>query len=98
MQSFVEREKLPINVIQLDVTDEGSVSRAVKIIIDKSKRIDILVNNAGFGITGAFEDLTVDEIKEQFETNFFGLVRVTQKVLPFMRSQRSGTIVNVTQV
>lgn len=96
LQSFVEREKLPINVIQLDVTDEGSVSRAVRNIIDKSKRIDILVNNAGFGITGAFEDLTVDEIKEQFETNFFGLVRVTQKVLPFMRSQGSGTIVNVS--
>lgn len=96
LQSFVEREKLPIHIIQLDVTDEESVARAVKVIVDKSNKIDILVNNAGYGITGAFEDLTVDEIKEQFETNFFGLIRVTQEVLPFMRSQHSGTIVNVS--
>lgn len=96
LQSILEKEKLPISIIQLDVTEDISVSQAIKSIIAKSDRIDILVNNAGFGITGAFEDLTVDEIKQQFETNFFGLIRVTKQVLPFMRSQHCGVIVNVS--
>src|SRR5690606_21809678 len=96
LQSILEKEKLPISIIQLDVTEDKSVARAIKDIIGKSGRIDILVNNAGFGITGAFEDLTVDEIKQQFETNFFGLIRVTQGVLPYMRSQHSGVIVNIS--
>lgn len=96
LQSILEKEKLPISIIQLDVTQDKSVTRAIKDIIGKSGRIDILVNNAGFGITGAFEDLTVDEIKQQFETNFFGLIRVTQGVLPYMRSQHSGVIVNIS--
>jgi NAD(P)-dependent dehydrogenase (short-subunit alcohol dehydrogenase family) len=96
LQSIVEKEKLPISVIQLDVTEDTSVSMAVKDIIAKSGRIDVLVNNAGFGIAGALEDLTIDEIKQQFETNFFGVIRVTQEVLPFMRSQHFGVIVNVS--
>src|SRR5690349_10943839 len=95
LHSIVEKEKLPISVIQLDVTEDTSVSMAVKDIIAKSGRIDVLVNNAGFGIAGALEDLTIDEIKQQFETNFFGVIRVTQEVLPFMRSQHFGVIVNV---
>lgn len=96
LQSIVEKEKLPISIVQLDVTEDNSVTLAIKDIIVRSGRIDILINNAGFGITGAFEDLTVDEIKQQFETNFFGLIRVTQAVLPFMRSQHFGVIVNVS--
>lgn len=96
LQSIIEKEKLPISIIQLDVTDDNSVSLAVRDIITKSGRVDILVNNAGFGITGAFEDLTVDEIKQQFETNFFGLIRVTQEVIPFMRSRHHGVIVNIS--
>ena len=65
-------------------------------ISNESGRIDILVNNAGYGLNGAFEDLAMDEIKTQYETNLFGLIRTTQAVLPIMRKQKSGIIVNIS--
>jgi len=91
-----EKEKLPIKVQQLDVTDDQSVSNAIQTIISETGRIDVLVNNAGYGLIGAFEELSIDEIKNQYETNLFGLIRVTQAVLPIMRKQKSGTVVNVS--
>jgi len=91
-----EKEKLPIKVQQLDVTDDQSVSNAIQTIISETGRIDVLVNNAGYGLIGAFEELSIDEIKNQYETNLFGLIRVTQVVLPIMRKQKSGTVVNVS--
>jgi len=93
---IVEQEKIPLKTIQLDVTDDASVYDAIQSIISQSGRIDVLINNAGYGLAGAFEDLTVDEIKQQYETNFFGVVRVTQAVLPTMRKQKSGKIVNMS--
>jgi NAD(P)-dependent dehydrogenase (short-subunit alcohol dehydrogenase family) len=90
------KENLPIHVKQLDVTDDMSVKNAVQAISSETGRIDILVNNAGYGLNGAFEDLALDEIKTQYETNVFGLIRTTQAVLPIMRRQRSGTIVNIS--
>ena len=93
------REKLPLQVVQLDVNDDVSVKQAVeKIVVAEDQRIDVLVNNAGYGLFGAVEDLSIEEIKAQFETNFFGVVRVTQQVLPVMRKQKSGTIVNMSSV
>ena len=68
----------------------------VQAILSETGRIDVLVNNAGYGLNGALEDLGMDEIKTQFETNVFGLIRTTQAVLPIMRSQKSGTIVNIS--
>jgi NAD(P)-dependent dehydrogenase (short-subunit alcohol dehydrogenase family) len=95
-------EKLPLQVVQLDVNDDISVKNAIDKIVGaaaENKRIDVLVNNAGYGLVGAFEDLSVEEIKSQFETNFFGVIRITQHVLPVMRKQSSGgTIVNVSSV
>jgi NAD(P)-dependent dehydrogenase (short-subunit alcohol dehydrogenase family) len=85
-----------LHVTQLDVTDDASVKNAVEAILSKEGRIDILVNNAGYVLSGAFEDLTIDEIKEQYETNLFGLIRVTQAVLPIMRKQKFGVIVNIS--
>jgi NAD(P)-dependent dehydrogenase (short-subunit alcohol dehydrogenase family) len=96
IRSFGDTEKLPLKVIKLDVTDDFSVTNAIESIMSESGRIDVLVNNAGYGLAGAFEDLTMDEIKQQYETNFFGVFRVTQAVIPIMRKQKSGIIVNVS--
>ena len=96
LKSIAEDEKLPLHFAQLDVTDENSVKKAIQTVYDEAGRIDILVNNAGYGLTGAFEDLSLDEIKAQYETNVFGLIRTTQSVLPIMRKQRSGLIVNIS--
>ena len=96
VKAATEKEELPIKVVQLDVTDDLSVKDAIRAIVSEAKRIDVLVNNAGFGLVGAFEDLSIDEIKDQYETNVFGLIRVTQAVLPIMREQKSGIIVNVS--
>jgi NAD(P)-dependent dehydrogenase (short-subunit alcohol dehydrogenase family) len=89
-------EKLPLQVVQLDVNDDKSVKYAIGKIVAENGRINVLVNNAGYGLFSPIEDVTLDQVKEQFETNFFGVVRVTKEALPIMRKQRKGTIVNVS--
>src|SRR5919199_322192 len=97
IKSIATKESLPLHVTPLDVTDDLSVKDAVQAISSETGgRIDVLVNNAGYGLNGAFEDLAMDEIKAQYETNVFGLIRTTQAVLPIMRRQKSGTIVNIS--
>jgi NAD(P)-dependent dehydrogenase (short-subunit alcohol dehydrogenase family) len=96
MKMVATKENLPIQIKQLDVTDDVSVTNAIQAISSEAGRIDVLVNNAGYGLNGAFEDLAMDEIKSQYETNVFGLIRTTQAVLPIMRRQKSGTIVNIS--
>jgi NAD(P)-dependent dehydrogenase (short-subunit alcohol dehydrogenase family) len=98
LRKIIEAERLPIELAQLDVCDDSSVKEAVAQILQKSGRIDVLVNNAGYGLRGAIEEVSLDEWKRQFETNFFGVIRVTQAVLPQMRAQRSGAIVNISSV
>ncbi|MGB8035061.1 MAG: SDR family oxidoreductase [Nitrososphaeraceae archaeon] len=92
------KESLPIRVKQLDVTDDASVKTAIQAISSETGRIDVLVNNAGYGLFGAFEENSMEEIKSQFETNFFGAVRVMQAVIPIMRKQRSGKIINISSM
>jgi NAD(P)-dependent dehydrogenase (short-subunit alcohol dehydrogenase family) len=85
-------------VLSLDVTDDASMTAAVDAILRETGRIDVLVNNAGYGSYGALEDVPLDEGRRQFEVNIFGLARLTQLVLPTMRAQRAGRIVNVSSV
>jgi NAD(P)-dependent dehydrogenase (short-subunit alcohol dehydrogenase family) len=96
IQSVADKQHLPIRVVQLDVTDENSIKKAMQSILSEAGRIDLLVNNAGYALTGAFEDIGIDEIEAQYETNVFGVIRVTQTVLPTMRKQGSGRIINIS--
>ena len=100
LESIANAERLPLKLIQLDVTDDSSVKDALEKVVLEKGRIDVLVNNAGYGLFGAFEDLSLNEIKAQFETNFFGVIRVTQHVLPTMRNPQNGggVIVNVSSI
>jgi NAD(P)-dependent dehydrogenase (short-subunit alcohol dehydrogenase family) len=82
----------------LDVTDDGSMLALVETIIADTGRIDVLINNAGFGLYGALEDVPLDEARRQFEVNLFALARLTQLVLPQMRAQREGYIVNISSM
>ncbi|MDQ3084755.1 MAG: SDR family oxidoreductase [Thermoproteota archaeon] len=96
LESIADKENIPLRCIQLDVTNDISTKLAIETIVKESNKIDVLINNAGYGLSGALEDLLIDEIKLQFDTNFFGLIRATQTVLPIMRKQKSGTIVNIS--
>jgi NAD(P)-dependent dehydrogenase (short-subunit alcohol dehydrogenase family) len=96
LKSLAEKEKSLLRVVKLDVTDDGSVKDAIESIITEASRIDVLVNNAGYALNGAFEDLAMEELKAQYETNLFGVTRVTQAVLPLMRKQKSGIVVNIS--
>ena len=96
LRKIAEKEKLPIRFVQLDVDDDDSVDRAIREIEKELGKIDVLINNAGYGLVGGFEDLAPDEIRQQFETNLFGVIRVIQRVLPGMRTRRNGIIVNIS--
>jgi short-subunit dehydrogenase len=96
IQEIANKERLPLQVMQLDVNNDASIRNSIEKVESENERIDVLVNNAGYGLVGTFEDLSVEEVKSQFETNFFGVIRLTQQVLPIMRKQKSGTIVNVS--
>ena len=87
-----------IRPLPLDVTDDASMQSVVKQILAEEGRIDVLVNNAGYGSYGALEDVPLSEACSQVEVNVFGAARLTQLVLPTMREQRSGTIVNITSM
>lgn len=94
-----QKKKLPLEVLKLDVTDDKSIKEAIgKIANEQQGTIDVLVNNAGYGLLGPLEELSIQEFKEQFEANVFGVIRVIQEILPIMRKQRHGTIVNISSV
>ncbi len=98
IKQIIEKEDLSIEILELDVDSEESVNRAIKTVSEKKGRIDVLVNNAGYGMWGTVEDVSIDEFKKQFETNFFSIIRLIQKVAPIMRKQNSGNIVNISSV
>ena len=98
IKKIAEEENLPLKVIELDVDNDDSVQNAVETIIEEKQRIDVLVNNAGWGIWGTAEDVSIEEFRAQFETNFFSVVRMIQKVAPIMRKQGTGDIVNISSI
>lgn len=85
-------------MICMDVGDDASVARGVRLIVEREGRLDAVVNNAGLSLVGPIEDATIDEVKRLFETNFFGVWRVCKAVLPIMREQQSGCIVNISSM
>lgn len=95
---IASEENLQLNVAQLDVNDDLSVNKAIDKIVKDNDSIDVLVNNAGYDLFGPLEESSLEEIKQQFETNFFGVIRTTKAVIPIMRKQGKGTIINVSSV
>jgi NAD(P)-dependent dehydrogenase (short-subunit alcohol dehydrogenase family) len=92
------KDNLPLKILHLDVTNEKSILDSIKKIIAEKGRIDILVNNAGYSLLGPLEQLQINEIKEEFETNFFGIIKLIQSVLPTLRKQRYGRIINISSL
>jgi NAD(P)-dependent dehydrogenase (short-subunit alcohol dehydrogenase family) len=98
LDAMARQQKLPLESLEMDVCDDGSVQAAVTSIFHKAGAIDVLINNAGLVHVGAVEDLRLEDWRRQFETNFFGVIRVTQAVLPKMRERRKGRILMMSSV
>jgi NAD(P)-dependent dehydrogenase (short-subunit alcohol dehydrogenase family) len=96
IRALVERDSLPIHVLELDVTDDDSVERAVDAAITKTGGIDVAINNAGYYLSGLAEAVTTEQAQRLMDTNFFGPVRVNRAVLPHMRRQRSGVLMHIS--
>lgn len=98
LEDLVKQYKEAIHPVHLDVTHSQEVQAAIKSALNQYDRIDVLVNNAGYGAFGAIEEFSDDDTRRQFEVNFFGVLDVTRAVLPIMREQRSGHILNISSV
>jgi NAD(P)-dependent dehydrogenase (short-subunit alcohol dehydrogenase family) len=98
IQDLINGENLSLKILRLDVNDNQSIKIAVKKILTDTGRIDVLINNAGYGMFGPVEEITTQEVKKQFETNFFGTIRLIKAIVPIMRKQGNGTIVNISSM
>ncbi len=98
LDTWAREKKLPLESVDLDVCDDQSVKTAVAAVIEKSRGLDVLINNAGIVYASTVEDTLMEDWRRQFETNFFGVVRVTQAVLPHMRTRRRGRILMMSSV
>jgi NAD(P)-dependent dehydrogenase (short-subunit alcohol dehydrogenase family) len=96
IRTLAEKDSLPMYVLELDVTDDSSVERAVNAAVAKAGRIDVAINNAGYFLSGLEEAVTTEQAKRLMDTNFFGPVRVNRAVLPHMRRQRSGVLMHIS--
>jgi NAD(P)-dependent dehydrogenase (short-subunit alcohol dehydrogenase family) len=96
IRTLAEKESLPIYVLELDVTDDASVERAVDAAVAKAGRIDVAINNAGYYLSGLEEAVTTEQARRLMDTNFLGPVRVNRAVLPYMRRQRSGVLMHIS--
>jgi NAD(P)-dependent dehydrogenase (short-subunit alcohol dehydrogenase family) len=98
LEKMQDLKEMGVKVLKMDVTNDASMIRGVKEIIQKEKRIDVLVNNAGYGSYGALEDVPISEARRQFDVNVFGMARLIQLVLPQMRKQGNGRIINISSM
>lgn len=98
IQDLINRENLSLKILRLDVNDNQSIKLAVKKILTDTGSIDVLINNAGYGMFGPVEEITTQEVKKQFETNFFGTIRLIKTIVPIMRKQGNGSIVNISSM
>jgi NAD(P)-dependent dehydrogenase (short-subunit alcohol dehydrogenase family) len=96
IEALAKKESLPIHILELDVTKDDSVDQAFKAAVEKAGRIDVVINNAGFPVVGLMETITVEQAQSQFDTNFFGCVRVNRAALPYMRAQKSGLLLHIS--
>ena len=96
LEDIAKKENIRLRTFKMDVNNDHSINNTISEIINEFGRIDVVVNNAGYALLGAIEDLSMEDIKEQFETNVFGVIRVIKKVLPRLRKQNGGTIVNIS--
>jgi short-subunit dehydrogenase len=98
IEKMAELKQAGVKLLAMDVTEDASMVAGVNEILKNEERIDLLVNNAGYGSFGALEDVPISEAKYQFEVNIFGLARLTQLILPYMRKQHSGRIINISSI
>ena len=98
LDALARKKNVSLETLELDVCDDASVQRAVAAVLAKAGAIDVLFNNAGVNFSAAVEDLRMEDWRRQFETNFFGVLRVTQGVVPHMRERRQGRIVMMSSV
>jgi NADP-dependent 3-hydroxy acid dehydrogenase YdfG len=98
LETLTPLQKVGCQILELDVTSEASMQKAVQTIFEQHGKIDVLVNNAGYGLNRPIEELELDQLRHQFETNVFGLVRLTQLVLPNMRQNMAGRIINIGSI
>src|SRR5258707_3358302 len=98
LRALAERERLALHSIEIDVTDDASVERAIVAIIETTGRLDVVVNNAGVAYSGPLEAFTLEQVRQQFETNVFSVLRVNRAVLPQMRKQGSGLLLQIGSI
>ncbi len=96
LRNLAEREGLSLHVIEMDVTSDASVDKSVTEVIERTGQIDVLINNAGVGYVGLIEAFTLEQVQRQFDTNFFGVVRMNRAVLPYMRRRGSGLLIYIS--
>src|SRR5205807_10664368 len=98
LRALAQREQLALHIVEIDVTDDASVERAIAVIIETTGRLDVVVNNAGVSYSGPLEAFTPEQVRQQFETNVFSVLRVNRAVLPQMRKQGSGLLLQIGSI
>src|SRR5712692_1282889 len=98
LRALAQRERLALHIIEIDVTDDASVERAIAVIIETTGRLDVVVNNAGVSYSGPLEAFTLEQVRQQFEINVFSVLRVNRAVLPQMREQGSGLLLQIGSI